>query len=53
VRRLEKREGNWISTDSWIKNVQKNTQTFMIVNDIDFKSKLDDSQFTERALTEG
>ncbi len=53
VRRLEKKEGNWISTDSWIKNVQKKTQTFMIVNDINFKAKLDDGQFTERTLTEG
>ena len=53
VRRLEKKEGNWISTDSWIKNIQKKTQTFMIVNDINFKAKLDDGQFTERTLTEG
>lgn len=53
VRRLEKKEGNWISTDSWIKNVQKNTQTFMIIHDIDFKANLDAGMFTERTLTEG
>ena len=53
VRKLSKKQGNWVSMDSLIENVQKKTKTVMKINEIDFDVKMDDSQFSQRALTNG
>jgi len=53
VRKLAKKQGNWVSMDSLIENVQKKTKTEMLINEIDFDMKLDDSEFSQRALTDG
>ena len=43
VRRLEKKDGRWVATDSIIKNSQEGSQTEMVINNIDFSVKLSDS----------
>ena len=53
VHRLEKKDGNWVVMDSTIKNEQAGTSTQMTVRSIDFKAKLEDAEFTERALGSG
>jgi outer membrane lipoprotein-sorting protein len=53
AKRLEKKDGHWVVMDSTVKNEQSNTQTDMTVESIDFGVKLTDSEFTQRALSEG
>lgn len=53
VHRLEKKDGRWIVMDSTVKNVQTGSKTRMLVKSIDFKTKLSDDDFTQRALAGG
>ena len=53
VRKLSKKQGNWVSMDSLIENVQKKTKTVMKIDDINFDVKLNDAEFSQRALTNG
>ena len=53
VRRLEKKQGNWVPMDSKIENVQKKTKTRMLINKINFGVNLKSSEFTQRALSGG
>lgn len=53
VKRLEKRDGQWIVMDSIIENSQAGTGTRMTVNSLDLNAKLSDSEFTESALKGG
>jgi len=53
VKRLEKKDGNWVAMDSKIENVQKKTKTLMLINSIKFNVNLKASDFTQRALSGG
>ena len=53
VARLEKKEGHWVVMESTVKNEQAGTRTQTVVVDIDFKAKLSEAEFTERALAGG
>jgi len=53
VRRLERKDGRWLSRDTLIKNVQKKTKTEMKVQDIRFDIQFKKKDFTQRALKEG
>ncbi len=50
VKKLAKKDGRWIATDSVMKTLKKQTQTRLLVTSIDLKTIIDDSQFTREAL---
>jgi hypothetical protein len=52
VRRLEKRDGRFVVTETHVKDVQAGSETMMTVTELTPKS-LDAAEFTERALVSG
>jgi len=53
VRKLEKKNGNWIAMDSVVTNVQRKTKTRLQIQSVQFDVKLGASEFTQRALSGG
>ncbi len=53
VRKLEKKDGKWVATDTAIKDVQVGSETLMTVDELNGKVKFTDADFTERALVGG
>ncbi len=53
VRRLERRDGRWVAMDSAVKDLTAGSETRMQVTELDTKARLDDAEFTERALAGG
>lgn len=53
VKRLEKKDGQWVVMNSLIENVQSKTKTDMNIDKLDLKAKLSADDFTQRALQGG
>ncbi len=53
VRRLERRDGRWVAMESSVRDLVAGSETRMQVTDLDTKARLDDAEFTERALAGG
>lgn len=53
VKRLEKKQGKWVATETLIKNAQEGTQTQMVVQKLDSAAKFAEEMFTEQALAGG
>ena len=53
VKKLKRKDGNWIAMDSLVENVQKKTKTRLVIGKVQFNVKLGANEFTQRALTGG
>lgn len=53
VKKVQVMDGRNVVTESVMEDVKKGSRTETLINKIDFKAKVDDSEFTEKALSRG